>query len=1097
MSIKILIAEDDRHTRRILEHIFTKDQAFTGLDIELLLAPDGEEALHLFEKERPDLVISDLLMPRLDGFALCRQIRKLSFGLDVPLIVTSAIYKETALLNRMREELNVEFFAKPFQVRELVRGVQRLLKHRSSTRVKEPGPPPPPVVSSPRLDRPVSGDLSQVPLASVMFDLLEGQATGVLHLRRGKVKKELYFLLGQPVGAESNARNESFGNYLVVKHILDESQHQKLLDLAQRDNLDLVAALMKLKWLSEEDLLRHLTALVKLRIINCLRLKEGQYQFAPGDDFSDRIPRCTIDSVTLIFLGLKRLTDLDEVASSLSNDLHRPISLLPRADLYRDIFTKVFGDQLFPLLSKNPSLSDLNARGLDPMVTYTQMNALLLSGMAVFMGAREKTALPGVPTEDPLALNQLKQEAIRTRAPSSAGHDQILYQELFGVDEVSVVTTLPTTPSPDPGGQDLLAEIPISVDLSQQRLSSEEARKLLISTYIGIHQKSYYEILGVSRDASFSEIERAFENLEREFDPLRFSELDLGMDHPKLEELNQLFSRAFHVLSVPSERSSYDRMLSSSQKPDGRDPLKAELRFREGEQNLDEKRYEEAVSCFEEALNLDPDVPDYRAHLAWSIHMEGKSSSKVVDGHLNQALSMDPDLLSAHLFKGCIYEQQGDDAQALNHLETALDLDPSHEPSFSMMEKILTRRGEWKVLERLHRKVLHRLGPRFPERTVELWQNLAHVYQQRLADPDGARTCLEIALKLNPSHPEIQRKLKELNAPSPMAWEEGLVELMGRWKAAMENPGPLEDLFELAYDMKLYDACFLCSSVLASLGSTHQQASEFYRRYRAPFLQRARRPCSSGMLEQIRHPDDDPATGEIFQILSRIPDNVDLGLKKEGDLYKPLDLEGQKDFSRVLDYASHQLGLDQPRVVTDDSLSYLDARPDMPINPVLVIHPSFLVEQDRRPLAAGLFQALYFFIEGRAFGACFKSMELKSIIMASMLLVAPRLKISDPDGAIASIRNKLARAPSPVAKQLHQTIRNLTAKKTSLNVGRWQAGLVASKRRLAATMTGDIEAVLQTIASDQRLPALADLVPFLLSAEHLHLRELLGISLAV
>ena len=102
MALKILVAEDDRHTRRILDHIFTKDPAFRDQDVELFLAPDGEEALKLFEKETPDLVISDLLMPRLDGFALCRAIRRLPAGKDVPVIVTSAIYKETALLNRMR-----------------------------------------------------------------------------------------------------------------------------------------------------------------------------------------------------------------------------------------------------------------------------------------------------------------------------------------------------------------------------------------------------------------------------------------------------------------------------------------------------------------------------------------------------------------------------------------------------------------------------------------------------------------------------------------------------------------------------------------------------------------------------------------------------------------------------------------------------------------------------------------------------------------------------------------------------------------------------------------------------------------------------------
>jgi len=76
MQLKVLIAEDDKHTRTIMEHIFQKDPAFKDMDIELLLAPDGELALDLFKRNRVDLVISDLLMPKMDGFAFCRAVRE-------------------------------------------------------------------------------------------------------------------------------------------------------------------------------------------------------------------------------------------------------------------------------------------------------------------------------------------------------------------------------------------------------------------------------------------------------------------------------------------------------------------------------------------------------------------------------------------------------------------------------------------------------------------------------------------------------------------------------------------------------------------------------------------------------------------------------------------------------------------------------------------------------------------------------------------------------------------------------------------------------------------------------------------------------------
>ena len=51
MALKILVAEDDRHTRRILDHIFTKDPAFRDQDVTLHLAPDGEEAARAIADE--------------------------------------------------------------------------------------------------------------------------------------------------------------------------------------------------------------------------------------------------------------------------------------------------------------------------------------------------------------------------------------------------------------------------------------------------------------------------------------------------------------------------------------------------------------------------------------------------------------------------------------------------------------------------------------------------------------------------------------------------------------------------------------------------------------------------------------------------------------------------------------------------------------------------------------------------------------------------------------------------------------------------------------------------------------------------------------
>jgi CheY-like chemotaxis protein len=129
---KILIAEDDRMTRRILQTTFENHPELKPLGLVVVLASDGEEALQRFHEECPDLVLADLFMPKLDGFALCRNLRQSGPGRSVPIIVTSAIWKQPAIVDQLRRDYGVTFVNKPFQVDELVAAVKAALDQASA-----------------------------------------------------------------------------------------------------------------------------------------------------------------------------------------------------------------------------------------------------------------------------------------------------------------------------------------------------------------------------------------------------------------------------------------------------------------------------------------------------------------------------------------------------------------------------------------------------------------------------------------------------------------------------------------------------------------------------------------------------------------------------------------------------------------------------------------------------------------------------------------------------------------------------------------------------------------------------------------------------
>ena len=117
--MKVLVAEDDARTRAGLAEILGAE------GYQALLAADGEEAVRLFSKERPDFVLLDIMMPRASGFEVCRQIRRLDEG--VPIIFVSA--KSEELDKVLGLELGADdFVVKPFSVKEVIARIRAVTR---------------------------------------------------------------------------------------------------------------------------------------------------------------------------------------------------------------------------------------------------------------------------------------------------------------------------------------------------------------------------------------------------------------------------------------------------------------------------------------------------------------------------------------------------------------------------------------------------------------------------------------------------------------------------------------------------------------------------------------------------------------------------------------------------------------------------------------------------------------------------------------------------------------------------------------------------------------------------------------------------------
>ena len=115
---KILIVDDDSNIAELIFLYLTKEC------FDVKIAEDGNEALDIFKQYQPDLVLLDLMLPGMDGYQVCREIRKSS---HIPVIMMSA--KGEVFDKVLGLELGADdYIVKPFDTKELVARIKAVLR---------------------------------------------------------------------------------------------------------------------------------------------------------------------------------------------------------------------------------------------------------------------------------------------------------------------------------------------------------------------------------------------------------------------------------------------------------------------------------------------------------------------------------------------------------------------------------------------------------------------------------------------------------------------------------------------------------------------------------------------------------------------------------------------------------------------------------------------------------------------------------------------------------------------------------------------------------------------------------------------------------
>src|SRR5712675_1500728 len=128
-SSRVLVVDDEPQITRVLKTVLSSQ------GYEVRTAAEGESALSNFKEWSPELVITDLYMPHMDGVELCRRIREVSP--NVPIIVLSVKGEERTKVEALDSGAD-DYVTKPFGIDELMARVRAALRRSGSADAQEP-----------------------------------------------------------------------------------------------------------------------------------------------------------------------------------------------------------------------------------------------------------------------------------------------------------------------------------------------------------------------------------------------------------------------------------------------------------------------------------------------------------------------------------------------------------------------------------------------------------------------------------------------------------------------------------------------------------------------------------------------------------------------------------------------------------------------------------------------------------------------------------------------------------------------------------------------------------------------------------------------
>ena len=266
--MEVLIAEDDRALCRSL------GRAIEKLGYSVRPVHDGAAALEAVKDQHPDLVLLDLLLPKVDGLGVVQKLRSVDRTRDIPIIAMSGVYRGKSVARDLETAGVAVFLEKPFSARDLAGHLEQLLGKPEKEKPAE--------VERER------GDLSTLSAPRVLWEPMRDRKSGLIHFQHGKRHKELLLERGVPRAVRSNLAKETLGRRLFDAGHIDERAYQEAQRRSRASGQPQGALLVKLGAIGQVQLDRALGEQARDKLLDLLSWIEGETWFVEGSGGSRR-----------------------------------------------------------------------------------------------------------------------------------------------------------------------------------------------------------------------------------------------------------------------------------------------------------------------------------------------------------------------------------------------------------------------------------------------------------------------------------------------------------------------------------------------------------------------------------------------------------------------------------------------------------------------------------------------------------------------------------------------------------------------------------------------------------------------------------------